>query len=659
MVNNSDIVLFQSVFKVGTVSSVDGREVKIKVDKDKNSSHLIYKGELIKNVSVGSYVKILKGFIPIIGKVESEFIVLNKDNLESKYPTQEERINRELKIKLLGYLESDKYCRGIKELPLIDNECYLLTKEEFTKIHNFVKDGNDIPLKIGTLASDSFVPIELGVSALFSSHIGIFGNTGSGKSYTLSKLYRQLFLYYFNNDNFKKKAKFLFFDFNGEYAVENAIVSEKKVFKLSTRKLENNDKRDKIPLTNNDLLNLDLLCIFANATEKTQRPFIDRCIDLFKKIIENKNEQTEKENHFKNILRQQIREILCMSDKVKAYQLIDYVEEILPDYTDHNGISIGLITDIDFMTKEHAGFFIKPLNDKQFKQFINSNANLSEQTILYKQVDKFNIPVNFIESFICVMYLQLIYDVLSNRAMNDHIAPAIKKLEKEKKDVEKLFDFSGKANYFWNEHNIVVVNLNDVNLDSKKMLPMLLSHKLYSEHKSKRKNELTYLNIIVDEAHNILSYQSNRESETWKDYRLEVFEEIIKEGRKFGVFMTIASQRPSDISSTIISQLHNYFVHRLVNEYDIAMVSKAISYLDKVSVESLPILSTGVCVIAGQLAEMPIVVQIDKIEEENKPINETIDVVKKWLLTDSQVDKQDEQIEPPQEEDNNEIDLPF
>ena len=62
------------------------------------------------------------------------------------------------------------------------------------------------------------------------------------------------------------------------------------------------------------------------------------------------------------------------------------------------------------------------------------------------------------------------------------------------------------------------------------------------------------LNIIIDEAHNILSYASQRESETWKDYRLETFEEIIKEGRKFGVFLTIASQRPSDISSTIISQ---------------------------------------------------------------------------------------------------------
>jgi len=131
-------------------------------------------------------------------------------------------------------------------------------------------------------------------------------------------------------------------------------------------------------------------------------------------------------------------------------------------------------------------------------------------------------------------------------------------------------------------------------------------------------------------AYNILSYQSNRESDNWKDYRLEVFEEIIKEGRKFGVFMTIASQRPSDISTTIISQLHNYFIHRLVNDEDIDKVGRAISYLDRVSKESLPILSTGVCIIAGQLTEMPVVVKIDEIEKEYIPLNETIDIVSKW-----------------------------
>lgn len=95
--------------------------------------------------------------------------------------------------------------------------------------------------------------------------------------------------------------------------------------------------------------------------------------------------------------------------------------------------------------------------------------------------------------------------------------------------------------------------------------------------------------------------------------------------------MTIASQRPSDISSTIVSQLHNYFIHRLVNEEDLAKVAKTISYLDRVSQESLPILATGSCIIAGQVAEMPIIVQIDKMEDKKKPDNETLNLLDHWI----------------------------
>src|SRR5260370_41254195 len=118
------------------------------------------------------------------------------------------------------------------------------------------------------------------------------------------------------------------------------------------------------------------------------------------------------------------------------------------------------------------------------------------------------------------------------------------------------------------------------------VLPLVLSKKLYGDHKAETRGK-TYLNIIVDEAHNIISEKSTREDESWKDYRLETFEEIIKEGRKFGVFLTIASQRPSDISPTIISQLHNYFIHRLMNDNDLKAINKAVSYLDRLSFDSI------------------------------------------------------------------------
>jgi DNA helicase HerA-like ATPase len=134
-------------------------------------------------------------------------------------------------------------------------------------------------IQVGHLASDTLIPIRLNINKLFASHIGIFGNTGSGKSYTLSKIYRQLFVKFKDNPIFNQKSHFLFFDFNGEYSSAKAITDNKKVYNLSTNKKEG---QDKIPFSESDLLDLDLLCIFANATEKTQRPFINRSIHLYK-----------------------------------------------------------------------------------------------------------------------------------------------------------------------------------------------------------------------------------------------------------------------------------------------------------------------------------------------------------------------------------------
>ena len=250
---------------------------------------------------------------------------------------------------------------------------------------------------------------------------------------------------------------------------------------------------------------------------------------------------------------------------------------------------------------------------------------------LYNAIDNFTETGNFIDVIIKYLYIQLILDVLNNRAQNEHISPAINKLKALRKDFDKVFEINEEQN-LWNGNFMVVVDLNNANINIKKLVPLLISYKLYTEHKNaKEKKRLSSLNIIIDEAHNILSYESMRESESWKDFRLETFEEIIKEGRKFGVFMTIASQRPSDISSTIISQLHNYFIHRLINNKDLEMIEKVVAYLDKLSFETLPILPVGGCVMSGVIADLPIMVQVDKLDKTIQPQSSTIPLELCWL----------------------------
>jgi hypothetical protein len=256
--------------------------------------------------------------------------------------------------------------------------------------------------------------------------------------------------------------------------------------------------------------------------------------------------------------------------------------------------------------------------------FLKSSPEHIPNTVVCKHISQFQLADSVLSDLISFMYLQLISDVLSNRAQNEHVAPAINKFKSKRHDIDKLFTSEGGA--IWDSKNFVVINLHDVNTEMKKTIPLMIAKKQYNDQKYREGD--TSLSIIIDEAHNILSTESAREAESWKDYRLETFEEIIKEGRKFGVFVTIASQRPNDISATITSQAHNYFIHRLINQRDLATIASAVSYIDQLSEASIPSLPTGTCIFSGTAGQMPLKLVSPRLEGDRRPQSGTLEFSK-------------------------------
>lgn len=628
--DHDDYLLKKSIFRIGEVSSVDGREVSVRVDQEKNRSHILYRGDLLSNVSVGGYVKLIKGFNSLIGKIEKEYV--KEDQAVSKspeYAQPEERFVRFLSVKMLGYFSGDKYRKGIKELPLIGNECVLLDAEEYQKIHSFVHEG-ECTIRLGALMTDELISIDVSVDRLFASHIGIFGNTGSGKSHTLATLYKNLFQEFGDKKAFRENARFILFDFNGEYANATTITPLKKVYNLSTK----SDPADKIQLSSEDILTPELFFILASATEKTQQPFIKRMLRLYQRVY-SKADPTA---YTQAILKDLLGRVVVMKDSQNGALILDYMKAILIN-EEAEGVDFS---DIKWHTREKYFYFQVAGGDKEF--FESNKLNVVEKTSFYKAIGGYKEEGDFIDRAIKFLYIQLIKDLIENRAQNEHVAPAINKLKSLSKEFSKVFSIPtnvGNTNLWEEGKPLAVINMSKVSVSMKKLIPLLLSYKYYQEHKNRKSDVVTSsLNIIIDEAHNILSYDSTRESQDWKDFRLETFEEIIKEGRKFGVFLTIASQRPSDISATIISQLHNYLIHRLINNKDLEMVEKAIAYLDKISIESLPILPPGACVLSGIIADLPLILQVDRLKKEEQPESQTI------ALTASWVDKPEETKEP-------------
>lgn len=608
----NNILLRDAILRVGEVSGIEGRKVFIKVDREKNSSDLLLDGEIIKNVSVGSYVEIRKGFLSLIGKADGEKLT-EETYLKKGADNQLRQVDKNIRfltISLVGYIGFDgKFVGGIKELPLMGNEAFILTDQKIHAIHNLRKSKDSLHITIAKTDAEE-IEIDLPVDGIFNSHIAVFGNTGSGKSNTVASLYQGLFDVCGETPRFLQNCRFLIFDFNGEYTKEDCITRKKRIYNLKTQ----DNTGDKIPLSFDEMFDKEILSVLVEATEKTQKPFLGRALRFYK----DAKEADFPASYLRAIVQNKIGDILNMTNKDVAYKLLDYLEEILGIFVDR-ATREELRRDFEFHNKSSA-FFI-PRTDI----FYNSRPEAFRDTNLYRAAESIDedgldaLPE--LTQFYVFLHLQLIKDLYTYKVQNDHIYPVINRFKSKQSSIERTFKVEDTIE-FWGESNCTVVNLHDVSLDMRKTIPLLLAKKIYNAHKKHRNKKS--LNIIVDEAHNILSKSSFRETEDWKDYRLETFEEIIKEGRKFGVFLTISSQRPNDISETIISQAHNYFIHQLINAKDLLTIGNAVSYIDKVTEESIPTLSVGTCIFSGIATPMPLKLKIAELQEHQKPDSHTL-----------------------------------
>lgn len=590
------------VLKIGEVCEVSGRFIKAIIYSDKNSEYLNFNGNIVKNVSIGSFILIRKGFTNIIGKVEGEY---GKEVPADQSSISKIKSNRFIGIGILGALEGNKFIHGVTNLPMIGNYVYVVTEDIISLI--FAKTSVN-KVTLGTLIGFEEYPFEVNVQDLLCSHIGVFGNTGSGKSNTLAKLYKEVIDKYSSNKNFCNNARFVLFDFNGEYT---RVFKDSNVFRLTTR----NNNGDKYPVSIEDLCDGEFWSIILEATDKTQKPFIERSLRKYKKVLNN----DLKYDH------ESLAEIIFNSND-KIVDCRTYLKEVFS--------LLGL-------EEKFASIEEKLMFNYKYKTFYTKNQSRDQYGITKSEIcdlifgdeenKEFDLTgINYFDKFKLVLYWNYCEEIGKAFITKEHIGPLMARSNNKLDSLSRIFYVSRQE--IKRKSNVDIISLIGLRVDMRKIVPLIISKKLYTQKKEAKGKTLTSsLHLIIDEAHNILSNTSIRESEEWKDYRLECFEEIIKEGRKFGSFLTISSQRPSDISDTIISQLHNYFIHRLVNEEDLRKINRTISFSDKETNEMIPILPAGGCVFAGLAANFPILAKISILKKENQPQSENVEISKVWI----------------------------
>lgn len=587
--------------RVGEVIAVHGTKVVLKIDEQSSKETLFLDGDKYKGVSIREYLSIQRGFRDIICVVEGEYLD------ESRVETRDGKAAfvRKVEARPIGFFDRNGFSQGIKFLPMIQDAAYLLPVDRIRTMFNRKSDGS---CKIGQLLKEE-IAVGLPWKRLFNSHIGIFGNTGSGKSNTLAKLYTALF------DQklplIAGKSRFVVLDFNGEYCGEQLAPAEhKKVYQLSTQPHHGGaDEGDKFPLAPSEFWDIETLALLFQATANTQRPFLSR-------VITGRAKYEAHEGSLAAYAKSKFRQSFCAGEVRPA--TLDLMRTVARRLNNQDVAAMlsGVVWYQKLGRFKFNGEFIDTEGDDYEAQIAPIVDTLSTEGL--DAFDQLIVRVN----------LQLMSDLNAGYVQFEHIQPLLKRVESSLKGMRRVLSIGNGGE---EERVLTVLSLRRCNNEVKKVLPLLFAKHYYNAHKATVDTPPDRtVHLIVDEAHNILSEQSTRESVSWKDYRLELFEEIIKEGRKFGMFVTIASQRPADISPTIVSQLHNFFIHRLVNDRDLFLIDNTISTLDALSRSLIPGLPQGCCVVTGTAFELPMVIQVDRLPNSKQPASEDVDLERLW-----------------------------
>ena len=632
---------------VATVTEIKGTFVVARMYENTNSLTYFYDGVNYHGVGINEYVGINRGPYKLVGKVSREFA---ED--QQKDPTNQtfsiRRFTRDIEINIVGAFINNEFQNGVSVFPQIFAEVILLSNEEITKIITGNVIDKKFAIKLGHSVPDN-VPFQINWSNFFNKHFAIFGNTGSGKSNTLTKIYTELFKKQKTKKLQLNKSKFIFLDFNGEYVLDNVLSQNKKTIRLDTRK---ESGEDKLEFPRSFFWDVEMLSILFSATKQTQEPFLRNTIDYFKP---GRNGGLKQDDLCNFIISGFEKVFLASSPNKHSLSLLNTVIDswcescvrktcldiLLKSFWDiqcykinnpkNPGTDQTKLAEIRrFFDTKNKYIELKISDDKEKrKAFIRLLKSILSKSISKSVCDS---PLLLLKGFV---NLELIHQLQYGDGQFDFIFPLISRINSKINFFDKILKIGSEPDI---ESNFIfVISLRNVNSDAKEIVPLLLSKYLYSKQKESVKSDEkvgSTTHLIIDEAHNILSTKSVRETDNWRDYRLDVFEEIIKEGRKFGFYLTISSQRPADISQTIVSQMHNYIIHRLVNENDLRMLDSSLSYIDSTSRASIPSLAPGVAIFTGINFPLPLIVKVDELAYKNKPNSENANLKNIWIPKD-------------------------
>lgn len=534
----------------------------------------------------------------------------------------------EMTAVIVGELGENSFIPGATKRPSFKSSIRLVTLEELELMlgsQNIVAGQTNF----GTSNVYDGYRINVDLNDFFSNHFSVLGNSGSGKSCTVASILQKLMV---GNGHVPRNANFFFFDAFGEYNSAfsglHAINPEFNYKYYTTNVKSATDEILRIPVW---LLDVDDLALLLDADTPTQLPIIEKTLNLVPILTGQSDAVIKKKN---DIIARAIQDILLSGND--STKIRDQVTAVL---TKFNTAELNLESQI-----------IQPGYVRTLKQclFVDKTGKMQEMELVVEFIRGYivdedeEVQVTDLNPFYSLADLEMAMDfalinegILKSSKVFDYANILSVRLHTLVNGEYK--EFFSYPRYITKEQfvesllignngakcQIVNFNINYVDDRMAKVITKIVSRMLFEIASNTIPRGSRAFHIIIEEAHRYVIKDNDIDLLGYN-----IFERITKEGRKYGIFLGLITQRPSELSDTCISQCTNFVILRTLHPKDLEYIKNMVPNISMEIVQQLKNLKPGNCIAFGNAFKVPISMYIDL--PNPRPMSNNVDINSVW-----------------------------
>lgn len=556
--------------------------------------------------------------------------VIFEDGSAKKVVAEIANVNQtKMIVNVVGEINNNIFTPGANSKPSFKSNVRIIDMEELELL--FGKQKTEFgQTNFGTSNVYEGYKINVNVNDFFSNHYAILGNSGAGKSCTVASILQKLFT---SSPKPPVNSSLFFFDAYGEYSHAFYNLHEKNPklsYKAYTTNIIDPDCDIlRIPIW---LLDVDDLALLLDATSPSQLPIIEKTLKLVP-ILTGSSEAVIKRKN--DIIARALQDILLSgSDSTKIRDQV-----------------IGVLTKFNTPTLNLESQIVQPGYIRTLKQclYVDKTGKMQEMELVVEftrayiieeqlEIDKSEMnPFYTLTDLELAMEFALISEGIlkSDKVFDNANVISVRLHSLATSDNRHYFNYPKYVTrdqfietLLWNQKTnskaqIVNFNINYIDDRLAKVITKILSRMLFLKASTTKPRGSRAFHIIIEEAHRYVQHDSDVELLGYN-----IFERITKEGRKYGMFLALITQRPSELSDTCISQCANFVILRTLHPVDLKYIKEMVPNVSQEIVLQLKNLKPGNCIAFGTAFKVPTSMYIDI--PNPRPLSNNVNLEAVW-----------------------------